>query len=88
MVMVMVVIVVVVAVLVRCAAIRVSTTVAPLIAIEVLDIFMLMTMRVVVLASRRILAVPPIVAIVAVIHVSPELGWPAVPGSCAHKDAA
>src|SRR6476659_9077413 len=84
----MVVIVPVVAVLVVCTVIRVPATVAPFVAIEMLDIFTLMMMRVEVLTARRVLAVPSIVVIVVVINGSPEMGRAAVPGSSADKDSA
>jgi hypothetical protein len=64
--------VIVVAVLVRRAQVRMSMAVAHLIAIEVFDVVLVM-MRVEVLAPRRILAMPAIVAVVVVIDVSPEM---------------
>ena len=66
----------------------VSTPIPPFVAIEMLDIFTLMMMRVEVLTARRVLAVPSIVVIVVVINVSPEMGRAAVPGSSADKDSA
>jgi len=81
------VMVVIVPVLVVRAVIRVSTAVASLVTVEVLNILTMMVC-VEVLAARRILAVPAIVAIVVVIHVSPEMSWTTVPGPRAHKDAA
>ena len=39
-------------------------------------------------AAMGIFAVPPIVAVEVVIHVTPEVGWTVVPGSRPYKDAA
>ncbi len=73
--------------LVRCTKVGVTVAIAHLVAAEVLDVLWLM-MRVEVLAVLRILAVPPIMVIVVVIDVAPEMGGAVEPRSCADEDAA
>lgn len=77
---------VMIAVLVSPAQVRMSVAVAHFVASEVFNAIRSM-MIIGVFAAVRILAVPSIVPIEAVIHVTPEAVAPAVPGARADKHA-
>lgn len=75
------------AVLVCGALIRVSVAVAHFVASEMLNVVGAM-MFIKMLAAVRIFAMPSIIAIEAIIDVTPEALAPVIPGPCADEDAA